>query len=96
VSSRRYATSYLKWVTERLQDSKDSSARAQYSIERGSVQNEYRTSREQRITEEDRCWNTVDTQNTSQRGITKKNPGAKTQDREDKVFSLCGVRLCNK
>jgi hypothetical protein len=28
-------------------------------------------------------------------GIAKKNPGARMQDREDKVFSLSGVKLCN-
>jgi hypothetical protein len=39
---------------------------------------------------------TADRQNTAGEGITKKNPGARTQDREDKVFSLSGARLCNK
>jgi hypothetical protein len=29
-------------------------------------------------------------------GITKKNPGDRAQDREVNVFSLCGVKLCNK
>jgi hypothetical protein len=29
-------------------------------------------------------------------GITKKNAGARTQDREDNVFGLCGVKLCNE
>jgi hypothetical protein len=39
---------------------------------------------------------TADRQNTTGEGLTKKNPGARIQDREDNVFSLCGVRLCNK
>jgi hypothetical protein len=38
----------------------------------------------------------ADTQNTAGGGITKKNPGAGIQDREDNVSSLCGVRLCNE
>jgi hypothetical protein len=39
---------------------------------------------------------TADRQDTAGEGITKKNPGARTQAREDNVSSLCGVRLCNK
>jgi hypothetical protein len=35
--------------------------------------------------------NTIDRQNTAGEGITKKNPGARIQDREDKFSSLCGV-----
>jgi hypothetical protein len=35
-------------------------------------------------------------QNATGEGITKKNPGARTQDREDNVFGLSGARLCNK
>jgi hypothetical protein len=34
---------------------------------------------------------TADRQNTAGEGITKKNPGAGIQDRDDKVSSLCGV-----
>jgi hypothetical protein len=34
--------------------------------------------------------------NIAGEGITKRNPGDRIQDREDKVFSLRGVRLCNK
>jgi hypothetical protein len=52
VSSRRYAKSYLKGVTGRLQEIKDSSVREQFYTEQGPVQNEYRT--EQGMTEEDR------------------------------------------
>jgi hypothetical protein len=37
------------------------------------------------MTEEDRYWDTAG------EGIIKKNPGARIQDREDNVFSLCGV-----
>jgi hypothetical protein len=48
------------------------------------------------MTEEDRYWDTADRQNTAGEGITKKNPGARLQGREDNVCSLCGVRLCNK
>jgi hypothetical protein len=59
----------------------------QYSTERGPVQD--RKSTEQGMTEEDIL-------NTAGEGITKKNPGAGIQDREDNVFSLYGVRLCNK
>jgi hypothetical protein len=39
---------------------------------------------------------TADRQNTTGEEITKKNPGARTQDREDDVFSLSGARLCSK
>jgi hypothetical protein len=48
------------------------------------------------MTEEDRYWDTADRQNTTGEGITKKNPGARTQEKEDKVFSLRGIRLYNK
>jgi hypothetical protein len=38
----------------------------------------------------------VDRQNTTGEGITKKNPGAGIQDREDKVSSLCGeTNICS-
>jgi hypothetical protein len=33
---------------------------------------------------------TADRQNTAGKEITKNNPGAGLQDREDYVFSLCG------
>jgi hypothetical protein len=36
----------------------------------------------------------ADRQNTVE-GITKKNPGAGIPDREDNVFGLNGVRLCD-
>jgi hypothetical protein len=39
---------------------------------------------------------TADRQNIVGEGITKKNPGARIQDREDDVFSLSGARLCNQ
>jgi hypothetical protein len=39
---------------------------------------------------------TVDRQNTAGDKITKKNPGARIQDRGDNVFSLCVVKLCNE
>jgi hypothetical protein len=35
----------------------------------------------------------VDTEETEYHGVTKKNTGDRTQDREDNVFSLCDVRL---
>jgi hypothetical protein len=34
----------------------------------------------------------TDREKTAGEGITKKNPGDRAQDREDKVSSLCGVR----
>jgi hypothetical protein len=33
----------------------------------------------------------LDRENTAGEGITKKNPGARIDDREDNVSSLCGV-----
>jgi hypothetical protein len=39
---------------------------------------------------------TADRQNTAGEGITKKNAGTRTQEREDNVFGVSGVRLCNK
>jgi hypothetical protein len=39
--------------------------------------------------------NISDGQNTAE-GTTEKNPGARPQDREAKVFSLCGARLCDE
>jgi hypothetical protein len=59
---------------------------------------QYRTS-EVRIRLQDspvKKTDTADRQNTTGEGIIKKNPGARIQDREDKVFSLCVVRLCKK
>jgi hypothetical protein len=41
--------------------------------------------------EEDRHWDIADRQNSAGERITKKNQGARIQDREDNVFSLCGV-----
>jgi hypothetical protein len=35
-------------------------------------------------------------QNITVEGITKKNPGARVLDREDKMISLCSVRVRNK
>jgi hypothetical protein len=55
-----------------------------------------RMSTEQGTAENDRYWDTANRQNTTGEVITKKNPGARIQDREDNVSSLCGVRLCNK
>jgi hypothetical protein len=65
----------------------DRTERVQYRIHL-RVQNKGRS-------EEDRYWDTADRRNIAGEGITKKNPGAGIQDREDKVY-LRGVRLCNQ
>jgi hypothetical protein len=39
---------------------------------------------------------TVDRQNITGEGITKRNPRAGILDREDKIFSLSGARVCDK
>jgi hypothetical protein len=54
---------------------------------------QYKTERD--MTEEDRHWDTADRQNTAGGGIIEKNPGARTQDGNENVFDLSGVRLCN-
>jgi hypothetical protein len=59
-------------------------------------EDQYRTKTELGMTEEDRHYDTADRQDTTGEGITKENLGARIQDREDNVFSLCGVRFCNK
>jgi hypothetical protein len=39
---------------------------------------------------------TADRENTTGKGITKKNSGARIPDREDHVCSLSVARLCNQ
>jgi hypothetical protein len=39
---------------------------------------------------------TADRENTAGEKITKKNPGARTQDREDKDLCFSGAKLFNK
>jgi hypothetical protein len=39
---------------------------------------------------------TADRENTAGDRITKKNAGAKIQDREDNVLNLSGARMCNQ
>jgi hypothetical protein len=81
---RRYAKSYLKRVAGRLQPSAVRIHLPGLSSElriRLRIQNKERSGK-------DRYWDTAGRQNTAGEGITKKNPGAGKQDREDKVFSL--------
>jgi hypothetical protein len=68
----------------------------QYGMRTSTQRVRDRMNTEQGMTEEDKIPRYCRRQNTTGEEIAKKNPGARIQDREDKVFSLCGVRLCNK
>jgi hypothetical protein len=80
------------WVSTNDLSARGSILRSEARTER--VQD--RRSTEQGMTEEDRYWDTADRENTARERVTKKNPTDRIQDREDKVFSLCGVRFCKK
>jgi hypothetical protein len=60
------------------------------TVRKDGVTSEHSSSRTVKKTD------TVDRENAAGEGITKKNPGAGLQDREDNVSSLSGARLCNE
>jgi hypothetical protein len=95
VFSRWYTKSYLKGVTEWLGGFVCQEA-GQYGTRTSTERVQKRKSTGQGMTEEDRYWDIADRQNIKGERITEKNPRDRIQDREDKVFSLSGVSLCNK
>jgi hypothetical protein len=76
----------LKGLLEDCKTSKDSST-IQYRTRPRTVQNDLRRQILRYCGQ---------TEYLREKELTKKNAGDRIQDREEKVFSLCGVRLCNK